>query len=289
MKAWNYAANRLSGIGHVKKLEAVIFDKECVVASSTAMNGGPNRWTSKRHGGTINLPDGAALPVQVISFSGSDGDRSFFVMSTPSIWRAAGKTGKGTTLETLMTAVMLHEGTHVAQMPTYGTVIGAISERNKLPEDFNDDSIQQQFKDNAQFADSVVREAQLLFAASRAATRAEAIDLARSARELMKARYARWFVGKDAYLAEAEPIWLTLEGSGQWLAFRWETDPRGGGVSATAVMPGFETDKWWSQREGLAAFLALERLTGTAWKQQAFGRGEKNVLQMLDEAIVDRR
>jgi len=288
MRAWNYAATHLSGIGHVKKIQAVIFDKDCVVTSTTAMNGGPDRWSSKRHAGKITLPDGATLPAQVISFSGSTESTSFFVMSTPSVWRAAGKTGKGTSLENLMTAVMLHEGTHVAQMPTYGQAIGRISEQNKLPEDFNDDSIQAHFKDNSQFAKSVEREAQLLFAASRAKSGADAVRLARSARQMMKARYARWFVGKDAYMAEAEPIWLTLEGSGQWVAFRWETNSRGGHVPVSAVMPGFETDKWWSQREGLAAFLALERLTGKSWKRQAFGLGEKDVLQMLDDAIASR-
>jgi len=289
MSAWNYAANHISGIGHVKKIQAVIFDKDCVVTSSTAMNGGPNRWESNRHQGKVKLPDGTEIPSQVISFSGSVGDHSFFVMSTPSVWRAAGKTGKGTTLENLMTAVMLHEGTHVAQMPTYGEKIGEISDRNKLPQDFNDDSIQKQFEKDKGFASSVEREAKLLFMASRAKTHGEAVRLVRSARAMMKARYARWFVGKDAYLAEAEPIWLTLEGSGQWLAYRWETDARGGRVASSAVMPGFEHDKWWSQREGLAAFLALERLTGATWKRQAFGTGRKDILQMLDEATATDR
>jgi hypothetical protein len=184
---------------------------------------------------------------------------------------------------------MLHEGTHVAQMPTYGAKIGAIAERHKLPEAFNDDSIQKQFAGNAQFAASVEREARLLFGASRAKSRREAIALVRSARALMKARYSRWFTGKDSYLADVEPIWLTLEGSGQWLAYRWLTDPRGGNESPANLRPGFVTDKWWSQREGFAAFLALERLTGRAWRREAFQLGRKNALQMLDEAIATRR
>ena len=62
MGAWNYAATHLSGIGHVKKIQAVIFDKECVVTSSTAMNGGPDRWASKRHAGSVELPDGGKIP-----------------------------------------------------------------------------------------------------------------------------------------------------------------------------------------------------------------------------------
>ena len=102
----------------------------------------------------------------------------------------------------------------------------------------------------------------------------------------MRARYARWFTGKDAFMADAEPVWLTLEGSVQWLAYTWEVDPHGGRVPPGDVLPGFETDKWWTQREGLAAFMALQRLTGAAWKKQAFHLGQKNILQMLDDAAA---
>jgi hypothetical protein len=285
MHAWDYASTHLSGIGHVDKIEAVIFDRDCVLTSSTAMNGGPNKWTARRHGDKIQIPDGNSIPVGVTSFAGSDPKAgNFFVMSTPSIWRAAGKTGKGTTLENLMTAVMLHEGTHVAQMPTYGAVIGKLAERYHLPQDFNDDSIQDEFGKDAAFASSIDRESALLFKASKAKSRAEAARLVRSALALMKARQERWFTGKDAYLAQADPIWLTLEGSGQWLAYTWEVDPRGGHVPSADIMPGFVNDRWWSQREGFTAFMALQRLTGSSWKRQAFHVGRKTVVDMLEEA-----
>jgi len=287
MRAWNYASTHLSGIGHVKKIEAIIFDKDCVVTSKTAMNGGPNVWTAHLHGGQIQLPDGNKTPAAVTSFAGSDDKTgtSFFVMSTPSVWRAAGKDGKGTSLENLMTAVMLHEGTHVAQMPTYGREIGKIAERNHLPESFNDDSIQAEFGKNLEFTASVERESLLLFNASQAKTRAEAVRLARSALDMMKARQARWYTGKDAYQTEAEAVWLTLEGSGQWLAYTWEVDPRGGRVRSADVLPGFKNDRWWSQREGFAAFMAVQRLTGSTWRREAFHGGGKTIVQMLEDAV----
>lgn len=285
MKAWNYAARNISGIARAKSIEAVLFDDKCVITSDTAMNGGPNRWTARLHHGSVTLPGGESLKPQVISFANSSDGHSFFVMSTPSIWRAAGKSGKGTTLEKLMTFVMLHEGTHVAQMPTYGKTIGSISERYHLPEDFSDDSIQKDFKGNNEIEASVERESKLLFDASQAKSRPMAVALVRQARNLMKARFARWFTGKNAYMAEAEPIWLTLEGSGQWVGYTWETDPLWGGVKPADVLPGLLNDRWWTQREGFAAFMALERLTGAAWKWQAFRLGQKDVVQMLDEAI----
>jgi hypothetical protein len=282
MRAWDYASTHLSGIGHVSRIQAVIFDKGCVLTSQTAMNGGANVWTASLHGGKVELPDGTRIPVGVISFAGSDPKKgNFFVMSTPSVWHAAGKNGKGTTLEKLMTAVMLHEGTHVAQMPTYGAEIGKLSERYHLPQSFSDDSIQDQFKGNGDFARSIDAESKLLFAASKAKGRGEASRLVRQALAMIKARQARWYKGKDAYLAEAEPVWLTLEGSGQWLAYTWEVDPNGGRVASSAVLPGFVNDRWWSQREGFAAFMALQRLTGPTWKRQAFHDGRQTVDQML--------
>lgn len=290
MRAWDYASTHLSGIGHVKKIEAIIFDKDCVVTSTTAMNGGRNAWSARRHGGQIQLPDGNKIPVTVTSFAGSDPKTgNFFVMSTPSVWRAGGKDGKGTTLDNLMTAVMLHEGTHVAQMPTYGKEIGKIAERNHLPDSFSDDSIQEEFGKNPVFTASVERESLLLFNASQAKSRAEAARLVRSALTMMKARQARWYTGKNSYQAEAEALWLTLEGSGQWLAYSWEVDPHGGRIRASDVLPGFKKDRWWSQREGFAAFMALQRLTGTAWKQETFRGGRRNIIQMLEEAVASRK
>ena len=35
----------------------------------------------------------------------------------------------------------------------------------------------------------------------------------------------------DAYLVEAEDIWLTFEGAGQWTGFQWQIHPRGAAQS----------------------------------------------------------
>jgi hypothetical protein len=170
---------------------------------------------------------------------------------------------------------MFHEATHVAQMPSCGRKIDAITAHYHLPDDFNDDSIQKSFKANDEIAASVDREAKLLSDASQAKTRREAAALVRSARELLKARYARWFTGKNAQMAEAEPVFLTLEGSGQWVGYTWAVDPRGGGVKPAATLPGLLDDHWWTEREGFAAFMALQRLGDAEWKRQAFHLGQK--------------
>ena len=71
MRAWDYSTRHISGIGHVKKIQAVFFDKDCVVTSKTAMNGGPGSWSATLHHGKVTLPDGGQIAPQVISFAGS--------------------------------------------------------------------------------------------------------------------------------------------------------------------------------------------------------------------------
>ena len=287
MDAWNYSSREISEIARVERIQAVLFDGACVLTSSTAMNGGPQVWGAKPHSGEIELPDGNMIPAGVISFAGGDDKVSFFVMSTPSIWRAAVKSSAGLqSLDQLMIAVLLHEATHVAQMPTYGERMSRLAEKHKLPEDFNDDSIQKRFEGNAEFKESIGRETDLLLSSATASDRATAVRLAREARAAMKARQDRWYKDDD-YLSEAEGLWLTLEGSGQWVAHQWLIDPKGGAVDPRAAFGSFGwRGKWWSQNEGFALFMALDRLAPGGWKQHAFGDGTKTILEMLDEAIA---
>ena len=291
MAAWDLTSRTITGVGRIKRLQAVIFDSSCVLTSRTAMNGGSQVWQARRHSGQVELPDGDTIPAGVTSFAKADDKVAFFTMSTPSVWRTAVKSAAGfETLDTLMIAVMLHEGTHVAQMPTYGARMGRLAERYKLPEDFNDDSIQKRFEGNAEFKESIGRETDLLLAAATARDRATAVRLARQARTLMKARQQRWYKSGDEYLVEAEDIWLTLEGSGQWAAHRWLIDLRGGAVDPRAAFGSFGwRGKWWSQNEGFALFMALDRLSPDAWKRHAFGDGQKTVLQLVDEALAAPR
>lgn len=284
ISAWNYALEHLAQ-AKVERLTAVIFDGRCRLASETAMTGGAAEWSSTGHDGSVLLPDGNGLPAQVTSFAAPAGDGAFFVMAAPSVWRAGGVQAGGLTLEKLMTAVLLHEGSHVLQFPTYGEAMGELTKRHALPDTFNDDSIQSRFEADREFAASVARETELMFAAAAAPDLQEARRLAREARALMLSRHGRWFVGQDAHLRAAEDIWLTMEGSGQWLAYRWLTDPRGGGIPEALALEAFaKRGKWWSQKQGVALFLALDRLAPPGWKARVFGGTSDTASEILDTA-----
>lgn len=283
--AWNDTSERVTKIGHQQKIQAVFFDARCVVTSETAMNGGVQQWKATGHSGKVTIPNGAVIPADVISFAMGGDQKNFFVMSTPSIWRAANKLDNGLgSLETLMTHVVLHEGTHVAQIPTYGKRMEHLAERNKLPESFNDDSIQQRFESVPAFSGSIAEETALWIAAAGANDRDEAVKLARDALAKMHARQQRWFTGNDAYLTEAEDIWLSMEGSAQWAGYAWLIDPKGGNVPRDTVFASFTKGRWWSQVEGFAMFMALDRIAGESWRSHAYGDGAKTLIEMLEEA-----
>ena len=209
-------------------------------------------------------------------------------MSTPSVWRAGGVTSSYLDLETLMVAVLLHEGSHVAQASTYGKQIEKLAEEYSLPESFSDDSLQHRFENEVPFADSIQRETDLFFAAAFATDLEAVVAQASEARRLMLARAERWYRGDEKYWHQAEDLWLTFEGAGQWIAYEWLVSDRGAAVSEEVAVSGFaRRSRWWSQNEGLAIALVVERLIGPTWQRHAFRNGGKTILAMLDGALLE--
>lgn len=273
-------------VRQLEPVEALIFDKACVLQSGTAMAGGPTVWIGRLHNGQVTLPDAAIVPAHVTSFAGSTNNGAFFVMAAPSIWRQEGVTGGAISLENLMTAVMLHEASHMLQFRTYGQQIEQFVAHNNLPENFNDDSIQVEMENEAEFASSMTREIELLFAAASAPDHASALRLARAARALMSARHLKHYTGERAHLRIAEDLWLSMEGSGQWLGYQWLIDPNGAAVPQGVALDAFaKRGRWWSQKQGVALFLVLDRLTREDWKARAFGDGARTAMEMFDAAL----
>jgi hypothetical protein len=292
LEAWRFSAREITGVRASGDYGAVFFDAACVLVSPNALSDADGRglqWTHTAHGGTITLPNGDEIPAGVTSFTLGGEDAPFFVMSAPSVWRAGGVRGDPLSLEALMTFVVLHEGSHVAQVATYGARVGALAERNNLSEDFNDDSMQHQFGETPDFAASVAREIELFVQAAASPDDAAALQLAREARALMRARAARHFIGDLAYYAEAEDIWLTFEGSGQWAGYRWLVHPEGMALDPELARRAAMRSRWWSQNEGLAIALVLDRLGPSDWHETVFGNGARTLLEMLDATLADSR
>jgi hypothetical protein len=286
--AWRHSALKYGQFTVPANARAVIGSADCVLFSDTALY--PDRpvvWTAVSGGGQIPVAEGVVLPLSPVSQALEVNGKAYFAMSTPSVWQKFNISGGKIGLENLMTAVFIHETAHVLQQKTYFGQIDVIARSHALPEDFDDDSIQKRFKAEKGFAESTKRETALLFEASRVSTIAEARQLARKMLTLVKARRARYFTGSDAYLADVEDVFLTLEGSGQWLGHQWLIDPAGGQLAEADALERFTTDPgFWSQEQGLALFLVVDRLDKGAWKQIAFGIGDRSGIAFLEAAVA---
>jgi hypothetical protein len=186
-----------------------------------------------------------------------------------------------------MVPVMLHEAMHAVQSPTYGKQIDRLIKQHNLPDSFNDDSVQALFEENMAFSTSVLAEVDLLMQAALAPTDIEARRLAHRARDMLKTRYETWLSGDNEKYRAIDDVWLTMEGSGQWLGYSWLSAANGGGLTKAEAIEAFGLrGKWWTQKLGFALFMAIDRLSDN-WQADAFGGGNRTVLRLLDDALGD--
>jgi hypothetical protein len=288
--AWRYAAEHYGQFTVPTGARAIIGSAECVLRSDTALFQNKAVWESFDGKGRIPIIEDFSMPLSPISQAIDVDGKATFVMSAPSIWRKSEVPGGKIGLENLMTAVFIHETSHILQQRTYMKAFSAIAKTNDLPESFNDDSIQDKFKSNKHFSSSVEKETSLLIAAAKAKSLPEARKLGRQALALIKARRKQYFVGKDAFMSRTEDIFNTLEGSGQWLGYQWLIDPKGGNLPVADAMDRFGSGSgFWSQAQGMALLMAVSRLDGGAWKKEVFGDGKLAGIEFLEAALKAKR
>lgn len=273
----------------------VLFDAKCSftlkpVPDDTqpgTLSAGGFRYLSSgvAHQGKIALPDGQTVPAQLTSFAAPlpDGTMSF-VMALPPIWLAQ---AKGNDRALLATAVFMHEFTHT-QSAGFGRRIDALAKRG-LPADVDDDVIQTRFASRPGFAASFKREQEMLWEAAAAPNMKDARALVRRVLRVIDNRRERYFKGPDGVYAPAEDLFLTLEGTGQYALYRWLTDPKGGAMSKPDALAFARRDgKRWSQDQGLAIYLVLDRLW-VDWPPATFGAKEQTALESLRAAVEPGR
>ena len=101
----------------------------------------------------------------------------------------------------------------------------------------------------------------------------------------MRARQARWFTGSNAAWKQYDDIFLTMEGIGQWVGYSWLTDPRGKGLDAATAQREMRRKKtMWTQEQGLALFLVVDRLL-PGWQKMAFAPDPVMGIDLLARAV----
>ena len=279
LTAWDRLDSERLRIARPTTPTITLFDQACVYRLIPDRRGGFRvgarryRTEASPHAGQIALPDGSTVPARRMAFaspmSSSDGrDGMFFIMALPSLWRADPAERRDPA--SLAMVVFMHEFAHSQQADGLGERVDALL-ASGLPQDADDDVVQNRFAAMPGYAAAYARERDLFY---RAASAPEATTARRNLTEAaraMKVRRDRWFRGDDTVYAAADDVFLTLEGTGNWAAFAWLTDPRGGGMNrsdAIAFIRGAGTH--WSQDQGLGVILAVDRLIPD-WPRLAFG------------------
>jgi len=234
------------------------------------------------HGETVQIPGGPELPVGPISFANG---KDAFIMSLPSVWRAAGVESE-VGLERLMSGVLLHEMMHVRQTALANAALDPTVKAHGLEETLSDDLLQEVFEPDADYAATFGAERDLFYAAAAAQGDDEARRLAAEGLRLLRERRAKFFTGDKAYFTELDDVFLTMEGMGQFLIYTYFRSPEGGALNEAAAVNAVRRGrKWWSQDEGLALFLVLDRLLPD-WQQRGFSEPDWRAQNLLAAALA---
>jgi hypothetical protein len=233
------------------------------------------------HRGTVLLPNRVEIPIEVKASTAlyRSGRSTFFVMAMPSVWR------RKPFLDEYLQGVFSHELAHTRQLVNINRRLRQLIGSIDVPGRLNDDVIQLRFQKEPGFLKVFERERDLFYRAAGASDPAHRRDLVAKALVIVRDRHDRYFKDTNAVYAEIEGLFLTLEGIGQWAAYRL-TKARGqlGPSDAESLNLVREDRKYWSQDEGLALFLLIDGMV-PGWQQRMFEAVPPSPYSLLQEAV----
>ena len=282
LHAWSHMANGRLHLAPSAAPTIIMFNDKCRFEARATET---PRWKGEPHRGEIRLPDGSEVAVGVVSAASHDdkSDTTFFVMALPPVWETAGIPISGD-LNGLR-GVFLHEFAHTRHTEALKPAFQAAAAIQPMPEDLDDDGIQKRFGTDPVYAAVVEKEMRLLAEAAHEPDEAKAKELGRQALSLIEARQQRWFNGPGVVWKHYDDIFLTMEGFGQWVAYAWLADPKGGGLTEAAAEEKMRGRKrWWTQEEGLSLFLFVDRFVPD-WPQRAFAPSPTLGIDLLRIAV----
>lgn len=252
--------------------------------------GGAVSVRARPHDGTVMLPNGAGIPAEIIAVAmpAPAGQDAFFVLAMPELWHQHPRASQDPHLAIRIRSVALHELIHTRQMSDLQRRTAAIRQRFDLPDRFDDDVVEERFGDSGEYRQMFVTERDLLYDAVDEADLGRSIALAAEAASVAQGRHARFFTGKDEMYAELEGLFLNMEGVAEWVRFKWHrADPAWPTADADIIAFLRGKENSWSQDEGLALILLLERIA-PGWKRRILGPAMPSPWNLLREAIHER-
>ena len=299
--AWQLLSKDIYKIESVRPVEFVFFDDKYVYSTSTTTikNGSPVKgcnlmnlsfkWKKAFHNDSLLLPDKSVVTIRVMSFAAeipNEKNKSFFVMPLPSFWKISGVVSKELGTDNLITGVFIHEFSHSQQMQNFGKSMTLFEKQNNFNMEFSDDIVQNIFEKDSNYLKSYHLENHNFYLS----TESKIIDKAmvQDAFVLMSKRQTEYFKSQFLNLKEIDDFFLTMEGLGQYSMYLWLTNPKGANLKKDIAIKGVRRGgKWWSQDEGFALFLILDKLSKPdSWAKKMFGLKTESVINLIGKYLL---
>ena len=301
--AWQLVSKDIYQLDKIRPVEFVFFDDKYVYSTSivTIKNGVKVKggdlfklalqWKKALHNDTIILPDLSVVRVGLMSFAAempNEKNRSFFVMPLPGYWKKSGVTSPGLGLENLVTGVFIHEFSHSQQMQNFGKKMTEFEKQNNFGIDFTDDIVQNIFQKDGDYLKVYLAEVEKFYASVQNKTIDQ--NALKEGLKVLSQRQDKYFKGQYESLKQIDNFFLTMEGLGQYSMFRWLTHPNGGNLNRDIALEGVRrSKKWWSQDEGFALFLILEKFAGPQiWAKKLFGDETESVIVLINKMLDEQ-
>jgi hypothetical protein len=276
----------------------VLFDSSCVwhlaadsnpadsvpVTTALVFAGRPVPVRSVRHNGTILLPSDVPIAVELKASSAlyRNSRAAFFVMPTPSVWRT--RDVSAPTRAEFLQGVFSHEMSHTRLLIAINRRVRELTRKHDLVYPITDDVIQAEFRKVPGFEAAFNRERDQFYKAALAADPARRRELTIKALGMARRRQARYFKGSTEAYRELENLFLTIEGVGQWAAYRLIQSRAGTSNAAEALRVVRGNRRYWSQEQGLALFLLVDAMV-LNWQARVFTSAPASPFALLEEAI----
>lgn len=278
--AWPATRGEVLALPPAPLPDLTVYDARCAYVSRS----GSTEFAARPHGSERVVIDGRSLPLGPYAAADTAGR---FTMSLPSVWRAAG-ISSGVGLDDFMTGVFLHEVMHTTQADLLidAQAKFALGLRNIVH--LNDDTIQDLFAKNPAYVALYRTELALLHRAANAASDADARRLAGEALAAMDQRRARFFTGRRTDLARLDDTFLTMEGLGQLVMYRYlMAQPDAAANRAVVLGEVRNGGAFWSQDAGFALMRVVERLVPD-WQARVFDPKRWQARKLLAAAAAER-
>jgi len=302
--AWELTCKEIFPLLETKAPDFVFFDEQYVYSTSkiTIPNGvsikGPLLfgetlgWLKNKHDGSITLPDGQEVSIGLMSFASpieNQKKASFFVMALPKFWKSAGVESEELGIEKMLTGVFLHEFSHTQQMQNFGRKISEYELQYNFESELSDDIVQQTFEGDSTYVNEFKDEVEMLFNLNKIEIDSTFFDSTQNAIAKIRKRQAHYFKDDNAIFQELDDFFLTMEGVGQYTFYKWMIHPKGGNLSKEIALKGTRRGgTFWSQDEGLALCLLLDKTSKKDWTLQMFRDEPKSVISLIENIIAKK-